>query len=547
MLISKIKNVIAVTIMLIVVSIFTVNAYAESIEIDRVGDDTIRISGDSQSEYVAINIYAPGKGYADIHQAADKMLVIVYHDQLPVGEDNKFSVDVDLTETGEHSLYYTGESAVAKRITFQFSNIKKLVLALETNLKDTSKTDIEKIALVKTFLNDAALEFDKKTYNASDDDIAEYFYNSIIETPLSESTDCIKTIFKIYNRAVGVSAMKNGSSVNVFAEPLYFSIDETDVAEQYKRDCVSTVVQNAASKRIAEANVLKESEFETAVRNSLILAVVENPDGVGNAKEIIDDFADVIGITPETSITRYEKNVSGKSFTDLTALKTAYNQTISDGGSGNSSVSGNSSSNRGGKGTPSIAVPTPVAPTTPTPVLTEIYSDLDSAAWAKKYIVGLTEMGIVNGKAEGLFCPNDNITREEFTKLITESFLKDAQSGELGFSDVNKASWCYSYIAKAYASGVIKGKSNDKFGIGELITREDMAVIACRAAGLEFNGETVLFTDSDEISAYAKEAVAILNDIGILTGSDGAFMPKATATRAQAAKVIYMLIELGQN
>ena len=58
--------------------------------------------------------------------------------------------------------------------------------------------------------------------------------------------------------------------------------------------------------------------------------------------------------------------------------------------------------------------------------------------------------------------------------------------------------------------------------------------------------ETVLpFTDAGAISSYAKEAVAVLCDIGVLNGmGDGCFAPRGPVTRAQAAKAVYALLIL---
>ena len=55
----------------------------------------------------------------------------------------------------------------------------------------------------------------------------------------------------------------------------------------------------------------------------------------------------------------------------------------------------------------------------------------------------------------------------------------------------------------------------------------------------------VTFTDESEISDYAKEAVSYLASAGIINGmGDGTFAPAGTVTRAQAAKVVYGLLNL---
>ena len=53
------------------------------------------------------------------------------------------------------------------------------------------------------------------------------------------------------------------------------------------------------------------------------------------------------------------------------------------------------------------------------------------------------------------------------------------------------------------------------------------------------------FTDAGNIANYAKDAISALEKLGILNGmGDGTFAPTANATRAQAAKVIYVMMEV---
>jgi endo-1,4-beta-xylanase len=53
------------------------------------------------------------------------------------------------------------------------------------------------------------------------------------------------------------------------------------------------------------------------------------------------------------------------------------------------------------------------------------------------------------------------------------------------------------------------------------------------------------FSDDSVISDYAKNAIYALREAGIINGvSDSKFAPLECATRAQAAKMIYGLLEL---
>ena len=112
---------------------------------------------------------------------------------------------------------------------------------------------------------------------------------------------------------------------------------------------------------------------------------------------------------------------------------------------------------------------------------------------------------------------------------------------------MSEDAWYYGYVASLCEKGIITGYGKS-FGTGDLITREDMAVMALRALnakGESLNFESDEFSDDGAISDYAKTAVYSLKNAGIINGmGDGSFAPKFNSTRAQAAKIISGLIGL---
>ena len=176
----------------------------------------------------------------------------------------------------------------------------------------------------------------------------------------------------------------------------------------------------------------------------------------------------------------------------------------------------------------------------------EPFNDLDEAAWAKEYIVALAAQGMLSGDGDGRFTPNRAISREELVKLAVVAAAVYDETAAAAFTDVAPDAWYTTYIASAVQAGIVEGRGDGTFGVGEAVTRQDMAVIFCRAAGLQPLAEAAEpFTDDEEIAAYARGAVYALQKAGILNGrSDGSFGPLETATRAEAAKLVALLLDL---
>lgn len=177
----------------------------------------------------------------------------------------------------------------------------------------------------------------------------------------------------------------------------------------------------------------------------------------------------------------------------------------------------------------------------------QTFSDIQNVTWAKEAIEALADMGVISGKEKGVFAPHDSVTREEFVKIIIGAFKLMDENAEVDFGDVANNRWSYKYIASAYQLGIITG-TGENFSPDGKMSREDMAVVIYRTfklSGVETNGENVSFADEKTISNYAKEAVGKLSGMGIINGmGDGTFAPKENVTRAQAAKVVYGLLNI---
>lgn len=175
------------------------------------------------------------------------------------------------------------------------------------------------------------------------------------------------------------------------------------------------------------------------------------------------------------------------------------------------------------------------------------FSDLNKAEWAREFIEALAARDVINGMPDGSYRPNDKITRCEFAKILIKALDLEDPEAECPFIDVDKNSWYYSSVASAYKLGIVKGIGGGKFAPDAEILRQDMAVMAYRAAkaaGIDLTPvrDAKVFIDSDRISDYALDSVKVINRAGIIDGNEyGYFRPFDSSTRAEAAKIVYLL------
>lgn len=234
-----------------------------------------------------------------------------------------------------------------------------------------------------------------------------------------------------------------------------------------------------------------------------------------------------------------------KPYKDISEVYSVFERTVTEyqipsiGGPGGSGSGGVSSFPAMGAG-----VTTQGQMTIPTQTM-QTFKDVTPGFWGYEAIEGLYKMGIVSGISKEEFAPNQAVKREEFVKMLVELTGLNATEKQDTFTDTNKSAWYSPYLAIAQECGLAFGKEDGSFGIGEVLTRQDMAVLAARVLGTGDRGVAVTFEDAGDISEYARNSIEVLCGLKIMSGTgDGKFTPKATATRAQAAKVIYEIAQI---
>ena len=178
------------------------------------------------------------------------------------------------------------------------------------------------------------------------------------------------------------------------------------------------------------------------------------------------------------------------------------------------------------------------------------FKDLAGYSWAEEAINSMTAKGIIGGKTTDKFSPADNITRAEFAALISRmlKYNEDIQ-GDVTFNDVKTDNWFYKSVLTVFMNGLINGKSTTSFNPNENITREEMSkiigLILTQSSYKKQDKKSLTnFSDGNIIASWAEEGAAISVYNGVIQGANGKFNPKANATRAEAAVMLFRLYDL---
>ncbi|MBR5518958.1 MAG: S-layer homology domain-containing protein [Clostridia bacterium] len=164
------------------------------------------------------------------------------------------------------------------------------------------------------------------------------------------------------------------------------------------------------------------------------------------------------------------------------------------------------------------------------------FTDIENH-WAKDVITNFVKTEIITGYPDGTFKPNNTVTRAEFSVLIYK-MLSLSPVFENQFGDVNEGDWFYKYINAVGSKGIVTGYDGI-FNPNAPISRQDMAVMVYRMLeSAKFDAEYSEFKDHNSISNYAVDAVYTLQNMDVISGSDGYFAPKSNATRAEAVKIL---------
>lgn len=170
------------------------------------------------------------------------------------------------------------------------------------------------------------------------------------------------------------------------------------------------------------------------------------------------------------------------------------------------------------------------------------------STWAEQSIKEATTEGLLDTRIASSY--TKGITRAEFSGTVKKLFdkhVKDVRvSTDNPFTDID-ASIFKDDIIKMYHLGVVSGVGNHKFDPDGLITREQIALLMTKTYKYIVNSDTLpdtslKFNDAYKVSSWAKEGVAFMSSIGIITGMGANnFDPRLNSTREQGVVLVLRL------
>lgn len=164
-------------------------------------------------------------------------------------------------------------------------------------------------------------------------------------------------------------------------------------------------------------------------------------------------------------------------------------------------------------------------------------------------IMSLKNSGVVEGFKDGLYRPNQWVTRVEALKFITLSFGNVVQemSGTGGFVDTDASAWYAKYLIHAVQLGIIHGYSDGTFRPHQTVSLVENLKMAVLTQHIDLSNVVVnqnpyadVFTDQWFVIyvQYAKNKNIIEAD-----GLNKVY-PTQGITRAQLAEILYRLLQV---
>lgn len=179
------------------------------------------------------------------------------------------------------------------------------------------------------------------------------------------------------------------------------------------------------------------------------------------------------------------------------------------------------------------------------------FQDVREGSWYYGAVEFVYGKGYFSGTAADRFSPNDSMTRAMLATVLHRVAGRETPGQSEGFTDVPAGQWYSDGIAWASAKGVVNGMGNGLYHPNDPVTRQQMVTMLYRFAtvyaqmDVARTGDLAAFPDGGQVADWARDAMAWAVGAGVIQGRDtGHLDPSGTASRAEVATVLERFTKL---
>lgn len=178
-----------------------------------------------------------------------------------------------------------------------------------------------------------------------------------------------------------------------------------------------------------------------------------------------------------------------------------------------------------------------------------LFTDVNPSAWYHEAVDYVLVNGLMSGYGNGLFGPDDILSRAQLCQIIYNLEGQPATTGGSAFTDVADGAWYADAVTWAAENGIVGGYGGGLFGPEDNITREQLAAILYRYAQTKgydtaSGADLSAYGDASDVSSWAIPAMQWACGAGVIMGvTESALLPQGSATRAQVATMLMRFCE----
>ena len=148
------------------------------------------------------------------------------------------------------------------------------------------------------------------------------------------------------------------------------------------------------------------------------------------------------------------------------------------------------------------------------------FTDVPADAWYRDELAYALHNGYISGTSETTFAPDALVTRGQFVTILGRMVNADvSQFKTTQFEDVDITSWYGPYVEWARSTGIVNGVSSTQFAPDNKITVEQMSVMVSNCISklsLSPKAAPVVYSDMSSVSTWALSGVEAMAKYDLL-------------------------------